>query len=414
MIQEKAIKVLIVDDDPLILDAISFMLKEVGFSPITCNNAKDAITLMKKDSFDTVLSDIKMHGLSGFELLEKIKEVNSELPVILMTGYADVDNAINAIKKGAFDFITKPFIPEHLIQSLKKAVKYHDLILTEIKHKKELELTNEALKNEINKSKFLQEQNIIFRQFAEASGQGMGMADLEGNVTYTNPALSRIIGITKTEDTCQINIRKYYSEEDLPKLENEILPEVFERGHKTLEIPLISANGNITPTIQSIFLIRDEHGKPFYLANVVTDISERKRIENELRDHHDRLEELVTERTEALNERVQDLEKFYEMSVGREMRMIELKKRISQLESELSDYREAKNNINQNNCWEYWDCLPERRNDCPAYKLNSGRSCFDLARNYCPRVGREYDNCWECPWYKIVKSDVKSEKVEGT
>ncbi len=373
------IKILIVDDEPHVLDAVSSLIKEFGYSSVTCDNTDDAIALVRKECFDTVLTDIRMRKTSGFELLEDIKMINADIPVILMTAYADLDNAINAIKKGAFDLITKPFSSEDLMHSLEKAVKHYDLIKIERKYK-------------------------IFKKFTETSEQGLWMADLEGKITFANSALCRILDIDKPEDASKTNIRKFYSDEDVLKLDNDILPKIIEQGHKTLEMPLLSNKGKITPTIQSMFLIRDEQDRPFCLANIITNISERRKIEKTLRDHHDRLEELVTERTNELNDRVKELEKFYDMSVGRELRMKELKSKIIHLESELSGYKTV-GNISHSNCWDFWECPLERRNECPAYKFNAGRECYDVASNYCPRVGRDFVNCWECPWYKKLQSD---------
>jgi len=148
----------------------------------------------------------------------------------------------------------------------------------------------------------------LFRRFTEASGQGLGMADLEGRVIYANPTLCRFMGEEGPEDPLGKPVQTYYSEEDLPKLDNEILPAVFKKGQETAEIPLLSLKGELTPTIQNIFLIRNDEGEPVCLANVLTNITEHKRAERELQRHRDHLEELVAERTSDLrktNERLQ-------------------------------------------------------------------------------------------------------------
>lgn len=153
---------------------------------------------------------------------------------------------------------------------------------------------------EITERKRTEEEITIFRKFADASEQGLGMATLEGNITYANRTLCRFLGEQKPEDTWGKNVSLYYAEEDWPKLENEILPAIMEQGHQTVEIPLRAMDGTVTPTIQSIFLIRGEQGEPLYLANVITNITQRKRAEEELRKHRDHLEELVSERTRKL------------------------------------------------------------------------------------------------------------------
>lgn len=159
----------------------------------------------------------------------------------------------------------------------------------------------------VAKHNFLEEQIIIFRKFADASEQGLGMADLEGNIVYANSALCRMLGEKRPEDAYGINVRNYYLKEDLPKLEKEILPMVVKQGRQTVEMPLKSVKGKVTPAIQSIFLILDDQDKPLYLANVITDISARKRIEEELRKHRHHLEEIVAKQTANLRKTNKEL-----------------------------------------------------------------------------------------------------------
>lgn len=133
--------ILIVDDDPLILESLSLLLMEYGYSVSTCGNGREALDKVKKDSFNVILADIKMPGISGIELLEKIHELNPDVPVILMTAYAELDVAIDAIKKGAYDFIIKPYRSEQLMHSVKKAVRYARLLQIEKDYKHILEET---------------------------------------------------------------------------------------------------------------------------------------------------------------------------------------------------------------------------------------------------------------------------------
>jgi putative two-component system response regulator len=86
-----------------------------------------------------VLTDIKMPIMTGIELLEQVHVMNPELPVLLMTAYAELDTAVSAIKQGAFDFIIKPYRSEQLMHSIEKAVRYKRLIQQEREYKKILE-----------------------------------------------------------------------------------------------------------------------------------------------------------------------------------------------------------------------------------------------------------------------------------
>jgi PAS domain S-box-containing protein len=128
----------------------------------------------------------------------------------------------------------------------------------------------------------VREREIRFAGFAEATDYGFGMGELTGQLTFANPALLRILGEDKPEDAYERTFFEYYTEEDRKRLENEILPIVLESGQWVGEIPLLSSQGKLTFTEQNIFLIYDEQGQPRMVANIITDITERKQAEEEM------------------------------------------------------------------------------------------------------------------------------------
>jgi len=132
-------KVLVVDDEPGLLDSASLLLKKEGYAVTPCSNAHEALTKIRENNIDVVLSDIKMPEVSGIDLLEKIHKINPGLPVILMTAYADLDAAVDALKKGAFDFLIKPTPPDYLIHSIQKAFQHIELIKLKENYKLYLE-----------------------------------------------------------------------------------------------------------------------------------------------------------------------------------------------------------------------------------------------------------------------------------
>ncbi|HAK88132.1 MAG TPA: hypothetical protein DHV16_09720 [Nitrospiraceae bacterium] len=142
--------ILVVDDDPDVLEFTALLLKKHGFSPIPCGASEDAMNAVREGKIDAVLTDIVMPGMSGIELLEKVHAENPDIPVILMTGYADMDKALDAVKKGAFDFITKPYNADYLVHSALKAVNYHRLIKMERDYKRTLEELNQELETLIS------------------------------------------------------------------------------------------------------------------------------------------------------------------------------------------------------------------------------------------------------------------------
>ena len=156
--------ILVVDDDPYVLESVSKMLREYGYSVVSCASGEKAISQLFEHDATLVLTDIKMPGISGIELLEKIHSIYPKMPVILMTGYAELDIAIDAIKKGAFDFITKPYNPDHLVHTITKANRYTELLQVEEDYKHTLEDTVKKQTQEI----FNLSREVIMRLTAVA------------------------------------------------------------------------------------------------------------------------------------------------------------------------------------------------------------------------------------------------------
>jgi two-component system response regulator PilR (NtrC family) len=122
-IQERKMPtILVVDDELSMREFLKILLEKEGYKVSTAPEASSAIDLIRGQKFDLVLSDIKMPGMGGLSLLEKIKEMDSSLPVIMITAFASPENAVIAMKSGAFDYITKPFKVEEIIKIIKSAI----------------------------------------------------------------------------------------------------------------------------------------------------------------------------------------------------------------------------------------------------------------------------------------------------
>jgi len=133
------VKIIYVDDDIDLLESVSELLSEDGFIVYPFTNGFDALDKLLREPVDVVLTDIKMPKITGIELLDRIRAIDTETPVILTTGYADLNVAIDAIKKGAFEFILKPFDFSYLIHAINKGVQHKQALQFEKNYKAELE-----------------------------------------------------------------------------------------------------------------------------------------------------------------------------------------------------------------------------------------------------------------------------------
>ena len=107
-------KLLIVDDELSVRDSLGKWFREEGYEIGTAESASDALTRMAENKWDLALLDIKMRGTDGIELQRRLHEMDSELIVIMMTGYASVETAVTALKNGAYDSVSKPLDPDEI------------------------------------------------------------------------------------------------------------------------------------------------------------------------------------------------------------------------------------------------------------------------------------------------------------
>ncbi|MBF0316666.1 MAG: sigma-54-dependent Fis family transcriptional regulator [Nitrospirae bacterium] len=120
--------ILIVDDEPDMLKLLSMIIKDkTRYGVTTTNNPMEVIDLLKNGSFELIIADLKMPGMDGIELLDNIKQIDNDLPVIIITAYGTFETATEALKKGGFDFITKPFRKEQILYTIDKALKWYVL-----------------------------------------------------------------------------------------------------------------------------------------------------------------------------------------------------------------------------------------------------------------------------------------------
>ncbi len=119
-------KVLIIDDDPTFLMMLKNFLEKKGFLARGGISANDALNILKKERFDIILLDFKLPDKNGIDLLKDIKEINLDVPVLLMTSYADIKTAVTAIKMGAFDYVSKPVNTDEILATINSALRKYD------------------------------------------------------------------------------------------------------------------------------------------------------------------------------------------------------------------------------------------------------------------------------------------------
>ena len=191
-------RILVVDDEKRIRDGCHKVLTQEGFKVDRAETGEAGIRMIEEAHYDIVLLDLKMPGLSGFDVLGNVKALHPDTVVIVITGYATVDHSIEAMKKGAFDFIPKPFSPEQLRVVVSKAIE-HTRTLQDIANEKS-------------------RMRVLINQLAS----GVMATDNRKTVALANPAFLRMLGY-RGESVIGHRAEEFIGDERLLKMIDQAL-----------------------------------------------------------------------------------------------------------------------------------------------------------------------------------------------
>ncbi len=243
--------VLVVDDEKVIRDGCSRLLSHEGYRVLTAVNGQEALDLLSAESIDLIFCDLVMPVLGGFEVIEEVRVKYPDLPLIVITGHGTVANAVEAMKKGAYDFITKPFRADHLTIVAKRALDKQRL------ERRARELQEAQARNLHDLA--LEKSRI--RTVINCMADGVLVTNRDLEIVLHNPALMRLLEFPTSlaEPTA---LPDAFADEDLVKGLREILEargqetgmisQEFCRGNKyihALSAPVSGLNAEVLGTV---------------------------------------------------------------------------------------------------------------------------------------------------------------------
>lgn len=167
-------RILIIDDEEIVLDSCSQILMGIGYATKTATDGSVGLRLVSEYQPDLVFVDLKMPGISGFEVLERIRALDPSIVTVVITGYATLASAVEAMQKGAYDFLPKPFTPDEFRLITKRGIEKRELVLETIALRREKELLQEnfaaIISHELKAPLGAVQQNLI-RLMQELSDQ---------------------------------------------------------------------------------------------------------------------------------------------------------------------------------------------------------------------------------------------------
>ena len=150
--------VLVVEDEEVMRAILRQLLEDSGYDVFTSDSAENALQVFSEHEIAVTLTDIKMSGKDGLELLDQIKSIDAEAIVVIMTAFSSVDSAVAALRKGAYDYVTKPFVNEDLLQTIKNAVTQRRLF-------QENRVLRRELRQKYNFSEIVGKSDVLQRVF---------------------------------------------------------------------------------------------------------------------------------------------------------------------------------------------------------------------------------------------------------
>ncbi len=268
-------KLLLIDDEPDILRVLTMSLKADGYDVVSAQNGPEGIAAFEKEKPDIVITDVKMPGMDGIEVLKKIKNLNADTEVIIITGHGDIENAIEALKHGASDFINKPVRDEALAIALHRARERFDIRQQLKEYTTDLERKVDAATRELRRRSNFQ-INLI-----RSSNDGIVATDKDLKIVIFNPTARNIFGYTPSETINKMQATELFPAELAAELQAALNGNSGIKNLAWRETTIESKNAESIP-IRFSSTILLENDQPVGTVAFFQDLREIKRLEKEL------------------------------------------------------------------------------------------------------------------------------------
>jgi PAS domain S-box-containing protein len=268
-------KILLIDDEPDIVRVLGISLKADGYQVIPALSGAEGLEAFAKNKPEIVITDIKMPGMDGIEVLEKIKTIDPNTEVIIITGHGDIDNTIEALKYGASDFINKPVRDDALSIALKRAKEKLDI-------KRQLKEYTVDLEKKIDfATKELRRQTNFQIKLIRSSNDGIVATGRDLNIIIYNPGAERIFGYSQSEVIYKMSATELLPAKLASKFRDTLSGDDEIRDFPWIETTIISKDGQPIPVRFSGTVLQEKDEEMGTVA-FFQDLREIKRLEREL------------------------------------------------------------------------------------------------------------------------------------
>ena len=268
-------KILVIDDEEANVRVLSMSLRADGYEVVTAYSGKEGLQVFEAEAPDVVLTDIKMPGMDGIEVLKAIKARRPEAEVIIITGHGDIDNAIEALQSGASDFINKPVRDEALAIALKRAHEKLDI-------KRQLQEYTDNLEKKVAEATVeIRRKSNFQTKLIKSSNDGIVATDQNFQIVIFNPGAERIFGYAAKDVLERKSIEDIYTPELIEIFKAGMTAETERKEIAWHETTIRTAAGEDIPVgLAGSVLV--EKGRKMGTVAFFQDLRELKRLEREL------------------------------------------------------------------------------------------------------------------------------------
>jgi PAS domain S-box-containing protein len=271
---------LIIDDELSILESLSLFFMDQGYHVLTAENGEKGLDLFFNQTVDMVITDLRMPGIDGIEVMNRIHNHNPDIPMVVVSGAGERQDIIRALKMGAKDYITKPIVDLDMIRHV-----IHKAL--ETKHLKE---QNRQYRIRLEKSE------ARYRTITEHIAEGVFVVDGDGNITFCNPAFCRMMGHTNEELT-RMNLKDLATAQSFSDISSQT------QSRKPVltgqyEVQMISSQGqtiHLELTCSPLYDPKNTYGGAITIARDVTKLIDlRNKFKKFLKQEEDKNEKIIS------------------------------------------------------------------------------------------------------------------------
>lgn len=315
--------ILVIDDDPSIVDVLAQALTFKGYATHTSTRSEEALRIFREEGgFDVAITDLMMPGLSGMQLLEEFKKSDPDCEVIVLTGFGSNETAVEALKKGAYDYLKKPTNIDELYIAVSKAIEKKRLTLQNLNYQIQLEKRVEERSSELFKT-----QKFLHSVLESSTEYFIIATDARGLITLFNSGAERLFGFNRFEVEGKKTILFLSGLGSGEKVEE--LKEFLGEGMIDQTQTIVNRKNEEISISLTVTPIQNEDENTTGYIWIGKDIRERLEMQAKLKEYAQNLEKRVEERTKELQERNLTLEETLRQLKETQIQLLQAEKMAS-------------------------------------------------------------------------------------